>query len=78
MCHSHCSFRPLLISNIPSNGVLLVKGGSIESVDSLMNLAVELVESIVHSFNLSWYSVINSLSTERPVVGSKNLDIEVD
>ena len=54
------------------------EGGSEERVNSLVDLSVELVESIVHSLNLSWYSVINSLTSEWPIVAGKNLDIEVD
>jgi hypothetical protein len=46
--------------------------------DSLVDLSMEFVESIVHSFNLGWYSVINSLSSEWPIVTGENLDIEVD
>ena len=49
-----------------------------ERVNSLVDLSMELVESIVHSLNLGWYSVINSLASEWPVVASENLDVEVD
>jgi len=43
-----------------------------------MDLSVELVESIIHAFDLSRYSVINSLSSEWPIVASEDLDIEVN
>ena len=75
MCHSHWSFRPLFISNFWGTGVNPGKRGI---GDSLVDLSMELVESIVHSFDLSRYSVINSLSSEWPVVTGENLDIEVD
>lgn len=78
MCHNHCSFRPLLISSLSGKGPETREGERQERVNSLVDLSVELVESIVHSLNLGWYSVINSLSSEWPIVASENLDVEVD
>jgi hypothetical protein len=78
MCHNHCSFRPLLISSLSGKGPETREGERQERVNSLVDLSVELVESIVHSLNLGWYSVINSLSPEWPIVTGENLDIEID
>ena len=78
MCHSHWSFRPLFISNFSGNRGVTREGKRSERENSLMDLPVELVESIIHAFDLSGYSVINSLSSEWPIVASEDLDIEVD